>query len=685
MMDTIKGIQMGKNKIILLVIFLTFLSAQFFSQTDNSKTGGQEELEIFLMQPGLQELSSGSIQIQIEQEELKHEVTVILKLIQVYVTDKKGNPVTDLEQSDFILYDKGKLQTITDFERHIFKLEKEIKETKSDLAQKTSPLLNRKFFILLDYGRNGLYGINKSKIAALHFIDTQIQPTDEVAVLSFSALRGLILHEYLTTNHKIIREAVKKMRGFPGGFGGSAAMGLSAGESYMQSGALVEPSGSAAEESRSSSVNALESIKILRDFAKSLRYIPGYKNIIFFSKGFSGGSMFRDVFEDLCKELASSNTPVHSVWSANNRSSFGNAYLRRMSDLSGGKYFNDVADYESIARGIQDITGNYYVLGYYIDENWDGKYRKIKVEVKRKGCLVHAQGGYFNPKPFTEYSESEKRLHLFDLAMSENPQFQVPTIFPSIALPFSEKEESNLVMLSEIPIDKIKEITRGETEVLTLIFDEEKNIAEYHIGEVNFYTLPYNKICIYSISSLLPGKYECRLVIRDIKTGKGAVASSSVVIPEASDSGIKLFPPLLLIPEKKTFYLKLSKDQKKRTKKDSLSINDIYPFLANNFSPLVEEVDRGISSLLAVVRLSIIDIPDHEIEFSVHLFNPASQEKVQLTNSFILSNKNIEGTEVLLLEIQLPELEPGDYSIEITADEMTTHASSQATRNFKIR
>ena len=47
-------------------------------------------LTLFL-QPGLQELNSGSIQIQIGQEELKHEVTVVLKLVQVYVTDKKGN------------------------------------------------------------------------------------------------------------------------------------------------------------------------------------------------------------------------------------------------------------------------------------------------------------------------------------------------------------------------------------------------------------------------------------------------------------------------------------------------------------------------------------------------------------------------------------------------------------------
>ena len=39
---------MGKNKIILLVILLTFLSAQFFSQIENSNSGGQEELGIIL-------------------------------------------------------------------------------------------------------------------------------------------------------------------------------------------------------------------------------------------------------------------------------------------------------------------------------------------------------------------------------------------------------------------------------------------------------------------------------------------------------------------------------------------------------------------------------------------------------------------------------------------------------------
>ncbi|MCK4645979.1 MAG: VWA domain-containing protein [Candidatus Aminicenantes bacterium] len=651
----------------------------------------------FFLHPCLHELSSGSLQVKVDQEELKHEVVVVLKLVQVYVTDKKGSPVTNLEKFDFTLYDSGKLQTVTDFERHIFKPEKELKDTQPDRTRKTSPMLNRKFFFLLDYSRNDVFGVTKSKNAALHFIDTKLQPTDEVGVLSYSRMKGLILHEYLTTDHQKVRKAVKKMRGTLKGEE-EESEGTDPGESYLESGALVEASGSAAEERRFEKVRAQEFTKIIREFAKSLRYIPGNKNIILFSAGLSSSLMYdrydstlRELFEDMSKELASSSTPVYTVNTyplgralAKGRRG-GDDSLRFLSDLSGGKYFNNVAHYESNARAIQNITGNYYVLGYYIDEKWDGKYHEIKVKVQRKGCKVYAQGGFFNPKPFTEFSEVEKRFHLFDLAMSENPQFQVPYILPSVALPFSEKQESNLVMLSEISIDKIKEVMKGETEVLSFNLDEENTIANYSEGKINFYTLPQKKIYLYSISSLSPGKHECRLVLRDIKTGKGAVASSPVVIPEASGPGIKLFPPLLLIPEKQAVYLKLSRDQKKGTEKKSLSLKDIYSFLPNNFSPLVEEVDRGILKLPAVLRLSIVDIQECDIEIAAHLINHSSNKKIPLPNSSILYSENKEGIEVLLVEFRLPELEPGKYTMEIIAEEMTTKTKSHTTRTFKIR
>src|SRR5512137_2952193 len=56
------------------------------------------------------------------QTPLQHEVTVTLKLIQVFVTAARGQPALDLSRTDFLLTDNGKPQTITDFESHILGL-----------------------------------------------------------------------------------------------------------------------------------------------------------------------------------------------------------------------------------------------------------------------------------------------------------------------------------------------------------------------------------------------------------------------------------------------------------------------------------------------------------------------------------------------------------------------------------
>jgi len=152
-------------------------------------------------------------QPQKEQTQLKHEVKVTLKLVQVYVTDKKGNPVLDLTRDDFIVFDEGKRQALTEFERHVLTLPSEKKDAPAEVVETPAPpsreLMSRKFFLFLDFAFNNAKGIEKTKEAALHFLDTQLQPTDEVGLLSYSATRSLTLHEYLTTDHAAVRKIVK--------------------------------------------------------------------------------------------------------------------------------------------------------------------------------------------------------------------------------------------------------------------------------------------------------------------------------------------------------------------------------------------------------------------------------------------------------------------------------------------
>ena len=132
-------------------------------------------------------------------QELQHDVTVTLKLIQVHVTDEEGRPVQRSEKADFVLFDNGIKQNITDFETYFLTAKAsealghllKIPETEPKEPDLSSSKMNRKFFILIDLDRVSFPNIKRSKEMVLHFLDTQLHPTDEVGSLLYRLAQGL--------------------------------------------------------------------------------------------------------------------------------------------------------------------------------------------------------------------------------------------------------------------------------------------------------------------------------------------------------------------------------------------------------------------------------------------------------------------------------------------------------------
>lgn len=664
-------------------------------------------LSFSITQPLLYVPKSEAPQLKKDQEIIQYEVVVTLKLIQAYVTDKEGNPVLDLTKSDFELFDNGELMNITDFERYVtprpVKKEEELKQVEPVTPLNPPSRLNRKFFLLIDFYYNDPQGIMKSKKAAQHFVETQLLPTDEVSVLSYSAFRGIVLYTYLTADHQkalsVINEISEQAYRPMGGPSLSGLMAQAEREAELAREGEIQESFFRFDdpETEFAKAKTLDFTKNMREFSKALNYIPGYKNVIFFSAGIPRPLIFaandptiRYSYEEMGKELAASSTPVYTVNAEGTRGhlkprpSRGVDSLKMLSGLTGGKYFENVDEYEVIAEEIQNVTGNYYVLGYYIDETWDGKFHEIEVKVKRSGCIIHAQSGYFSPKPFTKYSHLEKQLHLIELAFSENPYFQEPLNFPLIALPSSREKEQLIVLLSEIAVDRIKDAVGEETELATLVIDQKNNIVDSRKGEVDFSTIPQKNVYYYTVSALSPGQYECRVVIRNLKTGKGAVASSSVIVSEAPDPGMALYPPLLLIPDRVAFYLKFSKKDEKEEAETARYLNIIYPFISNKYTPLISELDKDVTKLLGIVRCRVSAIKTPEVSLSAYLKKHSLGEEIPLA-LVVVSTKKDKETDVLFVELELPELSPDIYTLLLTAREITTGAQSQATQTFRVK
>lgn len=633
-------------------------------------------------------------------QELQHEVTVTLKLIQVYVTDSQGKPVTDLQVSDFVLYDNGRSQNITDFEKHLLpQTAAEVDETPTETPVPGSKVgslrMNRKFFLIVDLFRNDLHGMKQAKKAALHFIETQLQPADEIALLTYSQNHGLVMHEFLTSDHDKIAARVGKARGIT-----SMTLNDFATELEMPVPEIEDPN---VEFMR---MKIRQFAQDMKELAMALRRIAGFKHIILFSSGISREFLYdklyntpegmakidpgiRVLYDDMTKELASSSSPVYTINTLGTRAHFqehgqrGDHSLQMVSEVSGGVYFRDVTSYEDISESIQNATGNYYVLGYYIDEQMDGRFHEVKVEVKRPGCVVHAQAGYFNPKPFSEFSNVEMQLHLLELALSDRTRLENTPSFSMIALPCSDAPRSNLMILAEIPPRQSVDAASGRAEIVTLIFDQRNSIVTSLKGEINYSTLPRKRFLLYALSSLEPGAYQCRVVIRNLKSGSGAVAASSVKIQPSIQRGVRVFPPMLLLPESDAGYLRISEGENRDQSDAASSLNRIYPFQAERLAPLMGELPRETRSLRAVVRTIVAGTWESDVELSLFLIEQASGKRRPLDFS-LLDVIHATGT-AYILEIGLPELEATEYILEIAARESVTGTESRANISFRVR
>lgn len=518
---------------------------------------------------------------------IQHEVTVTLKLVQVYVTDKKGNPVLDLEKDDFRLFDNGKRQVITEFEKHALRRASETDATKNQALPVSSPLpapdlMPRRFFLFFDFAYNSPRGLRKAKEVALHFIDSQLLASDEVGVLSYSGMENLELWEYLTTDHKKVREVIEA-------FGLKKLSGRveNLQEKYYQAvtgqnpptaeergrPTLKGPERSLPDMGAKPNLDATPELALLkfaergelhavmfsdrlRDLALALRYIPGQKTIILLSSGVPysliygiqapygdgrfgsfGNSLLRQRYEEMLQELTASNCTVYALDTEDAGASLrrdvrtmGVFTLQKMTSSTGGKYFGNINRYAEHIEKIQNLTGSYYVLGYSVDERWDGAYHKIKVEVDRPDCDVRAQRGYYNPKLFKHYSEVERMLHLVDLALNEEPTSQVPVRFPVERRPCPPNGKANLCLSAEWRADAMREIWRGKYEIVGIVFDENGNAVELKRKELAAGETPAEKDAPSFDFVLAPGTYECRVIVRNLETGQAAVGGLSVAI-----------------------------------------------------------------------------------------------------------------------------------------------------------
>ena len=636
---------------------------------------------------------SGQAKSKAPEVPIQHEVTVTLKLIQVFVTAADGKPAIDLERSDFVITDNGKPQTITDFEKHVLALPAPQRAAAAPPpGSDAGPLLSRKFFFIIDYVRNKLDGVMKARNAILEFIDTKVRPGDEISLYTLSSLGGLTLHEYLTTDHDKLRRTLMKLRDLPG----ITPVADESSAEHEPMGMEVMNAEIFGRHGGHSGTGARNHFAEIAAWAKSLRAIPGQKNVVLFTRGFGGavirpGDSGNSLFQLMTRELATANAPVFTVNTTTGvadkiaQGVFPELSLDYLSRTTGGAYFQDVNYYARIATDIQDATANYYVLGYNIPAAWDGKYHDVKVEVLKKGYEVHAQRGYFNPVPFAKLTPVEKHLHLIGVALSDAASDARDMDFPMTALPFATGQEVDVLLLSELSVPSIRNAIGDRTEFITLVLNENNAIVDGKRAEIDWQDFKGEKIFQYGVAALAPGRYDCRAVVRNLDDGRAAVGSCVVEVAAPSAEGPMMFPPLLLVRGAEARYLNLASAGEPGGP-EGFSISTVFPFPAKEYVPLVGPLEHGATSLLAVLRCIWGRERDanREIDLSAWLIAEGIGEPEPVEMD-LLERGSRDEADFYLFEFELPDLVPGRYRLEIRADNAGTGSVVKSTGQFTVR
>ncbi|MBN1938427.1 MAG: VWA domain-containing protein [Candidatus Aminicenantes bacterium] len=655
------------------------------------------------------------------QKPIKVEVNVTTKLIQVAVTDRKGNPILDLTPADFEVRDAGKVVKIDYLEKHNYGGGTQDVSVSVPDARPVA----RKFFFVFDFAYMNANGLKKAKEAALNFVDTALQPGDEVGLVTCSAQRSLSIVEYLTTDHKKVRDLIdafglRKLTGRAENLMDYYIVQMNmdlaenadrtkdatiAADPFFEQ--LVKSRVSLTSDQKSGAVTqVINFTAALKNLARTLRQIPGNKNILYFSNGVPRNILYgrkvqnvaiqetfgdadsmaaylrqnednmdepaaRDAYTEMLEEFEAANCPVFSFNTAPTyseasvavddetaytmRDAKGDDSLRQFSSTTGGKYYHNTMNLQDAVTDMKNVTGAYYILGYTTNDTADGEYHKIKVKVNRRGVSVQSQPGYYNPKPFKELSEFEKLLQILDVVLAEDPQSAVVDTFDFVPVPVRGDGINLFSGYAALPAESLGPYLSKKTEAVIYLTNAAGNsvaMKRFYLGD-----LPSGREGLFlhlAFPIKEPGLYNGRLILRNMETGRTALGQTRFEIGQVSGPWTD---PLLLLEEGRNLY--------GTSPTPELSLGAFYNYDPQKYFPRTGAVPLGTAKIQAAVRCGNTGDKD-DVKFTAWVQHTGSDPRTELAAT-VLEQVMMGPTRVARLEIALGDLPAGEYSLYVTA------------------
>jgi len=527
----------------------------------------------------------------VQQQQPTFRATTRLIVQTVTVRDKDGKPVEGLTAKDFMVTEEGVPQEISFVEFQRLETspvgaglaQPAIRQPAQAVSQPAAAIVqppvqnqitfsqpgdiqyrNRRLLVLyFDLSAMPPNDLIRAYSSALQYIDTQMQPQDLLAIMTFQG-GAVRVKQNFTDNRPALREVITT---------------LIYGNDLDGDGIPDKPEDMASafgqDDAEFNIFNTDRQLSALQTAVSMLRPLPEQKSLVYFASGLRlNGVDNQAQLRATVNAALRANVAMYPIdarglvaeaplGDATRRSPGGigmfsgqlaqasvTNFQRSQDTLfalakdTGGKA---LFDYNDLSRGIADAADaqtSYYILGYYSTHiATDGKFRRVRVSLAAglSADLSYRQG-YFGDKEFAKFTVADKERQLEEALMLDNPVTEI-TIAMEVNYFQLNRAEYFVPVAIKIPGNELALARRGGASRTLIDFIGEvkddfgntiqnlRDKLDIKLTDETAAQLARRPIQYETGFTLLPGKYVIKYLVRDAETGRMGTYQTSFTVP----------------------------------------------------------------------------------------------------------------------------------------------------------
>jgi VWFA-related protein len=641
-------------------------------------------------------------------------------LIDLVVTDNKGRMINDLKPEEVHVYERGELQKITSFGRATQDGPPNLSTTRLASDGGSSSLRDYNLILIIVDRTSIQIGDLRSVFESTErFLEQDMSAHDLVGVFVIGTRP--ILFQNFTDDKALILDAVRRAT-----IGGKAdqppfATAIDTGRAAIplpapSSNISIAPAGAEGSSfgrldrtlrdlaDRTDSIARLRNLHaIVSEYGKLL----GRKSVMLYSEGIpeTQGPEVEFLFKRLAGAANRKNICFYTVHpgglrapgSINARNlSTSNTALRRIAASTGGVAVYDTNDFYRGFRTLASDLRSYYVLSYAPkNDNFDGGYRPIRVEVLRDNVRVRARDGYY-ATPDDSALEKPYETPILVAIGSAWAGKKFEGIRSISATPWFAEDEGwfvpVLVGVDGLDLSPLPPANPGASDdplrlavdSVAFVRDQNGEIAAL-LSRQTVFTVPRKQFETFRSSTsvlppfpqhlvLAPGTYWITVGLRDPQSNRISVQTSRLVLPPLPEPHTPALSSVVLCRA----VASISSENWVEMAPDPFSVAGgvrLLPNLTGRYSK------TGGDRLIAYARFYNYGATGNRYEAKIVA---TRGNKVALTNPSAPLSTNGEGEAVYARELPLDSLTEGEYRLRIVITDQGVEVASSEPVPFTV-